>query len=111
MASGSTSAFILAITRAGPRARVPGLARQLRDDRIMHSEGRLDEPVQLRGLREARELQEQLVHVLPDLIVARENAVVRVGPRRLWMIVAGAEMTVTADSAGLAPHDECHFGM
>ncbi len=68
--------------------------------------GDCSEAAQLRRLREARELQEELVHVLPDLVGAGEEAVVRVAARGLRVVVAGAQMAIAADAARLTPHDE-----
>src|SRR5262249_1437492 len=94
-----------------PRTRVCCLARPLRDDCVMHAERGLDQAVQLRSLSQTRELQEQLVHVLPDLVVTGQNAVVRVRPRRLRVVVAGTEVTVTPDTTGFAPDYQCEFGV
>ena len=90
---------------------VIGLARQFCDHHFVHSEWGLHEAVQLRCLGEAGELQKQLVHVLPDLVVAGKEPVVGVLPGRAGMIVPGAEMAVAPDSAGLAPHDQRQLGV
>ncbi len=88
-----------------------GFASNLEDHGVVHAERRLHEFLELRGLGQAGELQEQLVHVLPDLIVAGEQAVVGVGTRGPWMIVAGAQVAVAPDSARLAPHDHGQLGV
>ena len=109
---GSTSAFIFAMMRAGRPARACSrLALDLRDDRFVQAERRLQQAAQLRRLREARELQEQLVHVLADLVVAGEKAVVRVGARGARVVVAGAEVAVAANATGLAPDDQHQLGV
>ena len=65
MVCGSTSALILTMMRALPaRLRVRGLALDHRLDRFMQVERRLQQPAQLRGARQAGQLQEDLVHVL-----------------------------------------------
>ena len=92
-------------------ARVLGLAGELRQHHLVHAERRLGEAVELRRLGEARELQEQLVHVVADVVRAGEQAVVGVLARGAGVIVTGAEMTVAADTARLAPHDECQLGV
>ena len=97
MTCGSTSEFILAMIRAGrPGARVLGLALDLLDDRFVQAERRLQQLGEPRRLREARQLQEQLVHVLADLRIAGEQAVVGVAARGARVIVAGAQVAVAA---------------
>src|SRR5581483_3229414 len=91
--------------RRPPGTGVLHLAIELGDELLVHAEGRLDEAIEPRRLREARELQEELVHVLTDFVVAREKPVIRVlasGPR---VVVAGTEMTVAADAARLPADD------
>ena len=69
---------------------------------VVQAERRLDQAVELRSLRQAGELQEELVHVLADLVIAGEEAIVGVLPGGPRMIVAGAEVAVAADAARLA---------
>ena len=97
--------------RRAPGARVLGLARDLGEHHLVHAEGRLHQAVKLRGLREAGELQEQLVHVMADLVVAGEQPVVGVQARGARMVVAGAQVAVAADAAGLAAHDQRELGV
>src|SRR5579883_544992 len=82
-------------------ARVRGLAIELRDEGLVQAERRLNETVELRCLGEAGELQEELVHVLADLVIVGEEAVVGVLARGPWVVVAGAEVTIAANAAGL----------
>ena len=77
----------------------------------MQRERRLQQFVQPRRLREAGELQEQLVHVLADRRVAGEQAVVGVAARGARVVVAGAEVAVAAQAFGLAAHDHQHLGV
>ena len=97
--------------RRAAGAGVLGLARELAEHHLVHAEGRLRQAVELRGLGEAGELQEQLVHVGADLVVAGEQAVVGVGARGARVVVAGAEVAVAADAPGLAAHDQRQLGV
>jgi hypothetical protein len=87
------------------------LAVNLREHRLVQPEWRLQQAAKLRRLREARELQEELVHVLPDLVGAGEEAIVRVAARGARMVVARAEMAVATNAARLSPHDEDELGV
>ena len=107
MTCGSTSAFIFAMMRAGRPARACSrFALDLREHRLVQPNGDCSRLRELRRPREAGELQEELVHVLPDLVVAGEQAVVGVGARGARVVVAGAEMAVAAHAVGFAPHDQ-----
>ena len=89
IACGSTSAFIFAMMRAGRPARACSASRSiLAMTASCRPNGDCSRQHELRRLREARELQEQLVHVLPDLVVAGEQAVVRVRARGARVVVA-----------------------
>ena len=97
--------------RACPRARARLRARSSRASASCRPKGDCSRQLSFGRLREARELQEELVHVLADVVVAREEAVVRVDARRARVIVAGAEVAVAADAARLAAHDERELGV
>ena len=88
-----------------------GLARKLCEDGAVEAERRLQQTVQLRCLGKARQLQEELVHVLADIRVAGKEAVVGVDAGGLRVIVAGTQMAVAANAARLAPHDESELRM
>ncbi len=62
----------------------------------MQVERRLQDLAQPWHAREARELQEQLVQVLADRLVAREQAVVGVRARGLQVVVPGADVAIAA---------------
>ena len=51
------------------------------------------------------------MHVVADVVVAGEQAVVGVEPRRARVVVAGAEMAVAADAIGLPAHHQDHLGV
>ncbi len=51
------------------------------------------------------------MHVLADVRIAGEQAVVRVTARGARVIVAGAEMAVAAQAIGFAAHDHRHLGV
>ncbi len=107
MACGSTSAFILAMMRAGlPSRAFCCFAFDLGEDRLVQAERRLQQAAELGRLREARELQEELVHVLPHFVGTGEKAVIRVTARRARVIVAGAEVAVAPDAARFAADHE-----
>ena len=55
---------------------------------------------------EPGELVEHVGDVGADLVVAGEEPEVRVEPRRLGVVVAGADVHVVADAVALAAHDE-----
>ena len=88
-----------------------GFALDFLDHLFVQAERRLQQLGQPRSLREAGELQEQLVHVLADLRIAGEQAVVRVTARGARVVVAGAEMAVAAQAVGFAAHDHRHLGV
>ena len=78
---------------------------------LVQIERRLRQQVQIRRAHQARELHEDLVHVLAERLVGREQAVVGVRARRSRMVVARAEVHVAAQLAVLAAHDERHLAM
>ncbi len=51
------------------------------------------------------------MHVLADLVVAGEQAVVGVRARSPGVVVTRTEMTVASNPTGLAAHDQCEFGV
>ena len=71
----------------------------------------MQELAQPRHPREPGELQEDLVDVLADRFIGGQQAVVGVKPRRLGVVIAGAEMAVAAQALLLAAHDHHQFGM
>ncbi len=64
---------------------------------------------QLRHLREAGELQENLVNIFADGLVGSHEAVIGIQPRGLGVVVAGAQVAVAAQAFFLAPHHHHQF--
>ncbi len=56
-------------------------------------------------LREAGELQEELMQVFADGLIAGEQPVIRIGARGFQVIVAGAHVAIALEPLGLPPHD------
>ena len=82
-----------------------GLIRFLpdrRQDLRMQRERRLPQVLELARLAQPRELHEYLVHVCADLLIAAEQAEVRIQHGGARVIVAGAQMHVTAQPIVLA---------
>ena len=77
----------------------------------MELERRLQQSPQARRLRQAGQLQEDLVHIVADCFVAGEQAVVGVAARRTGMVVAGAEVAVAAYALRFAAHDQHQLGV
>jgi hypothetical protein len=73
-----------------------GFALDLRDDRAVQAERRLQQLAQPRHAREAGQLQKDLVNVLADRLIGGQQAVVGVEARGLRVIVAGAQVAVAA---------------
>ena len=59
----------------------------------------------------ATRLQEELVEILADRLVAGEKTVVRVLAGRPGMVIAGAQVAVATKSVVLAPHDHDQLGV
>ena len=64
--------------RGPPGTCVLRFALDLLQDGSMHAKWRLNQAFEFRSLGEARQLQEKLVHVVADVIIASEEPVVRV---------------------------------
>jgi hypothetical protein len=84
------------------------LALDFREQRLMQAEGRVQQLAQARHPGQAGELQKYLVDVLADGLVGGHEAVVGVQPGGLRMVVAGAQVAVTAQALLLTPdhHEE-----
>jgi hypothetical protein len=98
MIVGSVSALSLAMILAG-------LPLDFCDQRLMQAERRVQEFAQTRHPRQARELQEDLMDVLPDRFIGGEQAIVGVEPRGLGVVIAGSQVAVPPQPLLLAPHD------
>ena len=90
---------------------VLGLARDAREERVVQRERRLQQLSELRGPRQARHLQEELVQVLADRLIAGKQAVVGIGARGARVVVAGADVAVAPQLRVLAPDDQDQLRM
>ena len=103
-------AFILATMRAGLPARAAFASLPMYSIiALCRAEGGLQEAAQLGRGAEARELHEDAVHVLADVGVRGEEAVVGVDAGGAGVVVAGAEVGVALEARPLAPHHEQHL--
>ena len=81
------------------------------DHALEQGERRLQQPFHLVDLAQRGELQEDVVHVLADLLVVGEQAVIGVQPRRARVVVAGAQMRVVTQTFFFPPHHQYHLGV
>jgi hypothetical protein len=93
------------------RAGVLGFAIDLRDDRLVQAERRVQELAQLRNARESGELQEDLVNILADRLVGGQQSVIGVQAGGLRVIVARAQMAVAPQPLFLPAHDHHQLGV
>ena len=91
--------------------RVPGLALDFRQQRLMQAEGRVQKLAQFRHLREPGELEKYFVNVLADGLIRGQQAVVGVEPGGLGVIVAGAQVAVPPQALLLAPNHHDQLGV
>ena len=77
----------------------------------MQRERRLQNFLQRRDPRRAGQLQKKFMKVFADRLIAREQPIVRINARGVRVVVTGAQVTVTAQSAVFAPHDHDEFGV
>ncbi len=104
MMVGSVRALSLAMMRAGLPARAcSALACDLRQQRLVQAEGRVQQLAQLRHPREPRELQEYFVDVLADGLIGGQQAVIGVEACGFRVVVAGAQVAVAPQALVLAP--------
>ena len=73
--------------------------------------GRDEQRPVLVGAAVAGQVVEQLRRVGADLVVAREDPEVFVDPRRLRVVVAGADVAVAAEPVAVVAHDEHDLGV
>ena len=92
-------------------SRVLGLAFDARDQLAMQRDRRDPQLFVVGDLRETRERVEQLRVVGAELGTAREEADVGVEPRRLLVVVAGAEVHVAAQAVLVFANDEHRLGV
>ena len=96
--------------RAAGRREI-GFVVDLLDHLVVQAERRHQQLGKPRCLREARELQEQFVHVLADLGITGEQAVIGITTRGARVVVAGAEVAVPSQAVGFATNDHGHLGV
>src|SRR4026209_2544085 len=99
------------LARRPSGARVVDFTAGALQHRLVHREGRLQDLAHLGDARGTRELQEQLVKILADRLVAAEKPVISVMARRLRVIVAGTEVAVATKPVVLAPHYHDQLGV
>ncbi len=88
-----------------------GLAFDPLQQARVQGEGRLQQALELHPRGQPGELLEQQVHIVADVRIGGDQAQVGVGPCGTTVIVAGAQMHVTAQLAAFAAHDQQHLGV
>ena len=112
MHSLSTSEFIFRRIRAGRPSRWAAIVLlDLRDDALAHVRGRDEHLAVPARPGEAGEEVEHVGDVVAELLVARQQAEIRVQARGLGVVVAGADVQVVADAVALAAHDQDALGV
>ena len=81
------------------------------DEPGAHRARRDEQPLEPAARGEAGEQVEEAREVLADLRVAGEEAEVLVDPRRLAVVVAGADVAVADEALRLLAHDEAELGV
>src|SRR6266581_46806 len=91
--------------------RVVGFTFDRRQDALVERERRNPEVVEPARAPEPGELLENLIHVLADFLVRRQQSEIRVESRGARMIVARGNMRVAPQPALFAAHHERHLGV
>src|ERR1700730_7538329 len=81
------------------------------DDVRAQAHGGHQQPAESTLTAVASQEVEQLGHVCTELGIRRQQADVLIDLRGLGIVVAGADVYITADAVGLSPNDERDFGM
>ena len=76
---------------------------------VMQGKRGLPHVMQLARLRNASQLAEHFIGIRTERIISRDQAKVGVETRSARVVVAGAQMHITAHLAALAPHHQTHF--